>query len=163
MNMHYTQFFRGLREGNQLGQEELAVRAGRHRNTVTNVESGRPVKFKTIAELMQAMGFGRDSRELRQIALLWLEDVAGVQVSPQQAKTEIGRLRSEYRAAVADDIQALNQAISRQGLSRERIRLLRQAAETPEMLDILRAIQDLLTKKIGDEPSHRKLLVAEEK
>ena len=74
--MHYTQLFRTLRESRGLSHEGLAKKAACHRNTVINVESGRPVKFKTVADLMAMMGYDRNSAELKSIALLWLESVS---------------------------------------------------------------------------------------
>jgi len=47
--MDYMQLFRSLREQRGLTLEQLAKLARLHRNTVVNIESGRPVKFKTIA------------------------------------------------------------------------------------------------------------------
>lgn len=144
--MHYTQFFRQLREEKKLGQEELAAQAGCHRNTVINVESDRPVKFSTIADLMRTLGYGPDSKELRQIALLWLEAVSGVRFTPEEASSTARKIRTEYRSAVAPEMKALSGAITRRGLKREQIRLLHMAAEHPEILEMLEALSELLAR-----------------
>src|SRR5690606_41157894 len=79
--MHYTQLFRNLREAKGLTLEALATRARCHRNTVINVESGRPVKFKTISRLVQKMGYAADSEDMKSVALLWLESASGIRFS----------------------------------------------------------------------------------
>src|SRR5581483_6746854 len=62
--MNYTRQFRQLREAKNLSREQLAALAGCHRNTVINIETGRPVKFSTIADLLQKMGHARESPEM---------------------------------------------------------------------------------------------------
>ena len=111
--MHYTQLFRKLREARGLTLEALAKLARRHRNTVINVESGRPVKFKTIAELMVKMGYGTKSAEMKAIALLWLEAVSGIPFS--QPETEAGA-----RKAVAGYQASARQAARQLGRKRSR-------------------------------------------
>src|SRR4051812_1912018 len=79
--MQYTQLFRRLREQKGLSHEALAKLARCHRNTVLNVESGRAVKFKTLARLMSKMGYASNSLEMCSVAVLWLEAVSGVDLA----------------------------------------------------------------------------------
>jgi len=90
--MDYTQLFRKLREEKDLTLEQLAELAGMHRNTVVNIEAGRPVKFKTIAALMGQMGYGANSPELKSMALLWLESVSGIPFSRSETQAAARKL-----------------------------------------------------------------------
>jgi transcriptional regulator with XRE-family HTH domain len=142
--MHYTQLFRSLREAKGLTLEGLAQLAGCHRNTVTNVESGRPVKFKTIAELMDKMGYTAQSPESKSIALLWLEAVSGIPFS--QPRTEAAALKaiSGYRRSLRDAARELEAEVVQRSLSTSQIDLLRYAIRNPEVLTILENVRDLV-------------------
>jgi transcriptional regulator with XRE-family HTH domain len=159
--MHYTQLFRSLREAKGLTLEGLAELAGCHRNTVTNVESGRPVKFKTIAELMEKMGYTAQSAELKGIALLWLEAVSGIPFS--QPRTEAAALKAVagYQRSLRDAARELEGEVVSRGLPTRQIDLLRYAIRHPEMLGILEKVRDLMTtlQANGDLPE---LKVAED-
>lgn len=142
--MHYTQLFRSLREARGLTLEGLAELAGCHRNTITNLESGRPVKFKTIAELMGKMGYTDQSAEMKSIGLLWLESVSGIPFS--HPRTEAGALKSisTYRKSLRDSARRLEAEVLKSGLPASRIDLLIFALRHPEMLSILENVRDLL-------------------
>jgi len=141
--MHYTQLFRTLREAKGVTIEGLARQARCHRNTVANVESGRPVKFKTISELMVKMGYGANSVEMKSIALLWLEAVSGLPFSRPEAGRAARKAIGSYRAAARQMARQLDQAIAREGLSAENIRLLLFAVRNPDVLAIVGRIRDL--------------------
>lgn len=142
--MHYTQLFRTLRETKGLTHEGLARKAACHRNTVINVESGRPVKFKTIAELMSVMGYGPDSAELKSIALLWLESISGVNLTSEQSTEEARRKIARYRATEQEASQLLAQTVIAQHLSVDQIHALLFASGRPEVITILENIRELL-------------------
>lgn len=148
--MHYTQLFRSLREARGLTIEGLAELAGCHRNTVTNVESGRPVKFKTIAELMEKMGYDAKSAELKSIGLLWLEAVSGIPFS--QPRTEATALKavSGYRRSLRDAAHQLEAEIISRSLSSRQIDLLLYAVRHPGMLAILENVRDLMATLQSD-------------
>jgi transcriptional regulator with XRE-family HTH domain len=160
--MHYTQLFRSLREAKGLTLEELAELAGCHRNTVTNVESGRPVKFKTIADLMEKMGYTAQSAELKSIGLLWLEAVSGIPFS--QPRTETAALKSiaGYRRSLRDAARQLETEAVARSLSARQIDLLLYAARHPEMLTILENVRDLVAT-LRATPDTPDLKVAEDK
>lgn len=147
--MHYTQLFRSLR-AKGLTLEGLAELAGCHRNTVTNVESGRPVKFKTIAELMEKMGYTAQSTELKSIALLWLEAVSGIPFS--QPRTEAAALKAVtgYRRSLRDAARQLEAEVITRSLPTRQIDLLLFAIRHPEVLTILENIRDLTTTLEAD-------------
>lgn len=159
--MQYPQLFRQLREKKHLSLEALAARAGVHRNTVLNVESGRPVKFQTIATLMEEMGYAAQSPETGTMALLWLEAVSGINlVEPTSLNAARQKLatytRSSHRAAAE-----LAETVRRASLAEPDIRLLQTVAQRPELLSILRSICDLLPADAeADTPTLR---VAEDK
>ncbi|MDF3059012.1 MAG: transcriptional regulator, family [Rariglobus sp.] len=159
--MHYTQLFRSLREAKGLTLEGLAELAGCHRNTVTNVESGRPVKFKTIAELMEKMGYTAQSAELKSIALLWLEAVSGIPFS--QPRTEAAALKavSSYRKSLRDSARQLETEVINRSLAARQIDLLLYAVRHPEMLTILENVRDLVTT-LNAAPDAPALKVAED-
>jgi DNA-binding XRE family transcriptional regulator len=160
--MHYTQLFRNLRETNGLSHDSLARKATCHRNTVINVESGRPVKFKTIADLMGVMGYNQDSTELKSIALLWLEAVSGVNLTSEQSTAEARRKIARYRASEKEAAQILADNVIAERLSVDQIRTLLFASSHPEIIGILENIRDLITaprQATVDEPT---LQVAEE-
>lgn len=142
--MHYTQLFRNLRETKGLTHEGLARKAACHRNTVINVESGRPVKFKTIAELMAVMGYGPESAELKSIALLWLESISGVNLTSEQSTEEARRKIARYRATEQEAAQMLAQTAVAEHLSVDQIRSLLFAAGHPEVIAILENVRDLV-------------------
>lgn len=142
--MHYTQLFRTLRETKGLTHEGLARKAACHRNTVINVESGRPVKFKTIAELMSVMGYGQDTAELKSIALLWLESVSGVNLTSEQSTEEARRKIARYRATEQEAAQILANTVIAEHLSVDQIRALLFASGRPEIIAILENIRDLV-------------------
>lgn len=142
--MDYTQLFRSLREAKGLTLEGLAELAGCHRNTVTNVESGRPVKFKTIAELMEKMGYPSDSTELKSVALLWLEAVSGVPFSQPRTEAAAVKAVSGYRRSLRDAARQLESEIVRRSLPARHIDLLLYAVRHPEMLAILENVRDLV-------------------
>lgn len=142
--MHYTQLFRTLRETKGLTHDCLARKATCHRNTVINVESGRPVKFKTIADLMAVMGFSPESPELKSIALLWLESVSGVNLTSEQSTAEARLKIARYRATEQEAAQMLADSIVADHLSIDQIHTLLFASGRPEIISILGNIRDLV-------------------
>jgi transcriptional regulator with XRE-family HTH domain len=146
--MHYTQLFRTLRESKGLSHEGLARKAACHRNTVINVEGGRPVKFKTIAELMAVLGYGSDSTELKSIALLWLESISGVNLTSEQSATAARESITRYRAAEQDAAQLLADTAIAKHLSVDQIQALLFATNRPEIINILENIRDLVGEPI---------------
>lgn len=141
--MNYTQLFRNLREAKGLTHDGLAKLVGCHRNTVINVESGRPVKFKTIAELMAKMGYSGNSPETKSIALLWLEAISGINLTQEQSSSEAHERIAQYRATEKEAVQLLSETIMRQHLTVNQIRTLYYAAEQPEIIAILENIRKL--------------------
>jgi len=141
--MNYIQLFRNLREAKGLTHDALAKMTGCHRNTVINVESGRPVKFRTIAELMAKMGYDIHSPETKSMALLWLEGISGIDLTQEQNADEVRERIAQYRASEKEAVQLLGEAIMREHLSVQQIRTLYYAAEQPEIISILESIRKL--------------------
>lgn len=164
--MHYTQLFRSLREAKGLTLEALAAKARCHRNTVINVESGRPVKFKTISRLVQKMGYPADSADLKGIALLWLEASSGIRFSQPAVSDEAAAAIKGHQSGMTRAATELQTAALEAHLTREQIDLLIFAVRQPEALAILgqiRGLTDRLAAYPGqddEEPPH--LLVAED-
>ena len=158
--MQYTQLFRRLREQKGLSHEALAKLARCHRNTVINVESGRPVKFKTIAGLMGKMGYATDSHEMASLALLWLESVSGVDLADPSTLGPVRQKLAAYDRPAGQAAQRLLEAVRRARLAEREIRLLAYAAQHPEMLAIIDSIKDLV-ESTAAEPVELK--VAEDK
>ncbi len=142
MPMDYREFFRSLRKSRGFTHETLAEKAGCHRNTVLNVERKRPVKFRTVIELMTAMGFDRKSEEVRRMALLWLESVSGIGLTVEELRAEAKDIRFEYQQTVHRASDELNEALARRSLSEDQIRLLALAANNPEIIEIIRQIRE---------------------
>ncbi|MBA4136903.1 MAG: hypothetical protein C0518_06260 [Opitutus sp.] len=142
--MQYTAFFRQLREQKGLSHEALARLARVHRNTVVNVEGGRPVKFATLARLVTKMGYASDSPELASLALLWLESLSGLDLA-DPARLGLARQKiATYQRSTNRATASLTETVRRAGLREGDIRLLELAARRPELLAILRSICDLL-------------------
>lgn len=141
--MNYTQLFRSIRESKGLTHDGLAKLVGCHRNTVINVESGRPVKFKTIAELMAKMGYGGSSPETKSIALLWLESISGINLTQEQSSNEAHERIAQYRASEKEAVQVLGERIMQEHLTVNQIRTLYYVVEKPEMISILENIRAL--------------------
>ena len=160
--MHYTQLFRSLRETRGLTIEGLAELAGCHRNTVTNVESGRPVKFKTIADLMEKMGYPLRSSEMKSLALLWLEAVSHIPFS--QPRTEDAAVKSiaRYRKSIRESAHQLETEAVNCSLAVHQIDLLIFAIRHPEMLAILGNIRDLV-QELAAPPEAPSAKAAEDK
>lgn len=148
--MHYTQLFRSLREAKGLTLEGVAELADCHRNTVTNVESGRPVKFKTIAELMEKMGYAAQSPEMKSLALLWLEAVSGIPFSQSRTEASAVKTIGRYRRSIRQAAHQLETEAVGQGLAVHQIDLLIFAIRHPEMLSILENVRDLMASLNAD-------------
>jgi DNA-binding XRE family transcriptional regulator len=143
--MNYTQLFRTLREAKSLTHDGLARLASCHRNTVINVESGRPVKFKTIAELMLKMGYDSGSSEMKSVALLWLESISGINLTHEQSTSEARQRIDEYRATEREAAQLLVDAVISSHLSVQQIRTLLFAASRPEIIAIVENVRQVVT------------------
>jgi hypothetical protein len=143
--MNYTQLFRTLREAKALTHDGLAKLANCHRNTVINVESGRPVKFKTIAELMLKMGYDSSSSEMKSVALLWLESISGINLTRDQSTSEARERIEQYRASEREAAQLLVDAAIGAHLTVDQIRTLIFAASRPEIIAILENIRQVVT------------------
>lgn len=159
--MDYTQLFRSLREAKGLTLEELAELGACHRNTVTNVEAGRPVKFKTIAELMGKMGYDSRSPELKSIALLWLESVSGIPFSQKRTEDSALKTIAGYRKSLRDSARQLEAEVVGQGLAQRQIDLLIYAARHPEIFKIIEDVRDLIAT-LGADKDAPVLKVAED-
>lgn len=159
--MQYTQLFRTYREVKGLTHDSLARSAGCHRNTVINVESGRPVKFKTVAELMQAMGYDADSAEMKSVALLWLESISGVSLTGGRSTAEAREKIELYRATEKEAAQVLANSVIARHLTLEQIRVLLFAASRPELIGVLENIRDLLAPADEEAEEAAPLQVAE--
>ena len=144
MGMNYTQLFRMLREAKGLTHDGLARLVGCHRNTVINVESGRPVKFKTIAELMEKIGYDADSSEMKSIALLWLESISGVNLTLDLSTADARQKIADYRATEKEAAQMLSDAVVAEHLTLDQIRTLLFAASRPEVIAVIESIHDLV-------------------
>jgi transcriptional regulator with XRE-family HTH domain len=156
--MHYTQLFRKLREAKGLTLEALAVLARRHRNTVINVESGRPVKFKTIAELMVKMGYGPKSAEMKGVALLWLEAVSGIAFSQPETEAAARKAVAGYHASARQAARQLDEVVARASLDVGQIELLAFAARNPGVLGILQNVRTLVTElAVGERVAEREV------
>lgn len=151
--MHYTQLFRNLREIKGLTHEGLARQATCHRNTVINVENGRPVKFKTIAELMAIMGYDQESAELKSIALLWLESVSGVNLTSEQSTAEARKRIARYRDTEKEAAQLLANTVIAEHLTVDQIHALLFASGRPEIITILENIRDLVSARSASSAS----------
>jgi Predicted transcriptional regulators len=159
--MDYTQLFRKLREEKDLTLEQLAELAGMHRNTVVNIEAGRPVKFKTIAALMGQMGYGANSPELKSMALLWLESVSGIPFSRSETQAAARKLISSYRSSVRQAVQRLEKEVTAANLDAAQIGHLIFAARNPELISIIENLRTLTTRLTAPQPA-RELLAAED-
>jgi len=141
--MNYTQLFKNIRESKNLTHDALARLAGCHRNTVINVESGRQVKFRTIAELMSRMGYGLHSPETKSMALLWLEGVSGINLTHEQNISEAQERLAQYRASEKEAVELLGEAIMREHLTVQQIHTLYYAAQEPVIIGIVESIRKL--------------------
>ena len=142
--MQHARLFRQLREQRGLTLDALAKLARRHRNTIINLENGRPVKFATIARLMEKLGYAADSPEMAGMALLWVESVSGVSLSSPGTMGDARQKLASYQRETHRLVQQLADTVRRGGLPERDIRLLAFAARTPEVLQILGAVHDLV-------------------
>lgn len=133
--MIYTELFRQMRETKNLTHEQLARKAGCHRNTVINVESGRPVKFRTIAKLMKALH--ATEVQLQSMALLWVEATSGLELRGNKEATEaVNKITEPEDKALA----ALRTAAKK--LPIDEIIVLTWAAQNCGARQILKGLKD---------------------
>lgn len=158
--MHYAAQFRRLREEKGLTHEALARLARCHRNTVINVETGRPVRFATLARLVTRMGYATNSAEMSGLALMWLESVSGIDLADPATLAGARQRNAAYSRSTRQAASGLAEAVQRAGLTERQVRLLEFAARNPDVLRILESIQDLLAEGTADRPL---LKVAEDK
>lgn len=138
--MGYPEQFKAFREARGFSRDALASLAKCHRNTVSNLESGRPVKFATVVRLMKQMGYSESSRETKLLALLWLEAVTGIRVTERESTT----LLREMMDKNGDALRALEAEIRRRRLDPTKLEALSFAAKHDKILESLRAIQELV-------------------
>ncbi len=148
--MQHARLFRKLREQRGLTLDALAALSRRHRNTIINLEGGRPVKFATIALLMEKMGFVADSPEMAGMALLWVESVSGVALSAPEKLSEARQKLTGYRREAQRLAAQLTETIRRSSLDEREIRLLDFAARNPEVIKIIGTVHDLLQAAEAD-------------
>jgi transcriptional regulator with XRE-family HTH domain len=160
--MDYTQLFRSLREAKGLTLEGLAKLARVHRNTIVNIESGRAVKFKTVATLMQKMGYPATSAQMKSIALLWLESISGIPFSRTDSEATAQKSISSYRSTSRDAARELADAASRANLTPQQIRVLLFAVGNPEVISIIEHIRDVTTELADQASTDSTLLKAAE-
>lgn len=160
--MDYTQLFRKFREEKSLTLEQLAELARVHRNTVVNIEAGRPVKFKTIALLMDQMGYDASSAELKSMALLWLEAVSGIPFSRAEAQTSAKKLIASYRSSARQAAQLLQQAVLDEHLDPDQISALTFAARHAELISIVQTVRTLVAETRPKAEDRRELKAAED-
>jgi len=160
--MHYTQLFRQLRVARKLSLEALAQRAGCHRNTVINVEQGRPVKIGTLARLMDRMEYAADSPEFHALALLWLEAASGISFSRPETAAAARRQIASFRRATEQDSRKLAATVVEAGLTTDQIRALVYVARRPAVLDIIVRLEKVIEAGAGADITPQ-LQVAEEK
>lgn len=151
--------FRSLREQKGLTHDALARLARCHRNTVINVESGRRVKFKTIAGLLKRMGYAADSPEMTGVALLWLQSVSGLALADPATLGKARRTIAGYAQMKQQAVSSLLEAIQAAGLAEREVRLLEFAAQRPGILEIVATVRDLL---LADPVEEKEFLVAED-
>ncbi|WP_438480949.1 helix-turn-helix domain-containing protein [Oleiharenicola lentus] len=157
--MQHARLFRQLREQRGLTLDALATLARRHRNTIINLENGRPVKFPTIARLMEKMGHPANSPEMAHMALLWVESISGLDLSMPDKGDEAPALAT-YQRSTQKSVAGLTKAIRRAGLDEREIRLLEFAASRPAVLGIIDSVLTLLQNAEQDSPA---LKAAEDK
>lgn len=162
MRMDYTQLFRNLREARGFTLEQLASAAQVHRNTVVNIESGRPVKFKTIALLMQQMGHTTDSAEMKSMALLWLEAVSGIPFTHTAATATAMKAIAAFRTPARDAAHRLEEVVADASLSPQQIELLIFAAQNPDVIGIIENVRDFADGYGADQTSKTQLEAAED-
>lgn len=148
--MQHARLFRKLREQRGLTLDALARLARRHRNTIINLENGRPVKFATVARLMEKLGYSTDSPEMAGMALLWVESVSGVSLSSPGKMSDARQKLASYQRDAQRLVLQLSETIRRAALEEREIRLLNFAASRPEILQIIGAVHDLLQEGSGD-------------
>lgn len=133
--MKYTDLFKTMRESKKLTHEQLGAAAGCHRNTVINVETGRPVKFKTIAKLMTAMKAPK--ADLAIMALLWVESTSGLElVGNTRATQKLAELKKPEELA----LDALREKAKK--LPVDEINILAWAAVNCGALQMLKGLKD---------------------
>jgi len=119
-------------------QDALAKSTKLHRNTVIKAESEEPVKFDTIAKLMHGLGYADSSQPMREIALLWLKAVSGINFSNDDAEAAFQELLDSERLKLQPLLDRLGRIITENALTPEQIALLCWAASSSPVMEILR-------------------------
>lgn len=160
--MDYTQLFRSLRESKSLTLDQLAALARVHRNTVVNIESGRPVKFKTIAVLMRKMGFASTSPEMKSMGLLWLESVSGIPFSRRDTEAAAKKTIATYRSPSRQAARQLIDIIAAANLTADQVQSLAYAAQHPEVISIIESLRHLVVDLSAGRADRAELKAAED-
>jgi transcriptional regulator with XRE-family HTH domain len=112
--MNYQSFFKELRTQNGLSHAQVAEKTGCHRNTVINVERGRPVRFATISKMMASMGATEE--QTKTMAMLWVGGTAHLEVTgeseawasaSQPMKTAWANLKKHLDAMDSDQLETM--------------------------------------------------------
>ena len=134
-DMTYTELFCQWRQQSGLSQDELARKAGCHRNTVINLEDGCVLRFNTLTNLVRAMG--RTEQEIHVIAMLWFEDMTGLSLA------HAGPAFREYEKVSGPRkrlLETLNKSARKMTLTE--LKAITHASQRKEVLMILRSIHN---------------------
>jgi DNA-binding XRE family transcriptional regulator len=142
--MKYSTLFKRYRLEKKLSQGAAARKAGVNRSTVVNLESGRPVRFETVAQIMAAMGYGKESAEIKLLVLLWTEKATGVSFTSAEAASLVHDARRVHGKEVAAAVSCLQNEIEANHLSTREVDLLIFAARHACVIDSLEAISRLV-------------------
>lgn len=140
--MTYQAKLRELR--GDLRQDEVAAKAGLSRATIVNAENEQErLRFSTVAQIVRALGHRDDSSAMRDIALLWLQSVSGIQFGVEEASDAIKHLLTREKFRNAELLDQLSNTIATHGLSPKQIALLTWAASRAPALELLEHARQL--------------------
>lgn len=122
-----------------MNQSDLAKKAGTSRSTVINAEDEKTqVRFSTVQLLLNAMGYGQDSNEMRELALLWLEGETGVRFAGMSDALRARHMMiSSEQVRNSDLLESLSNAVAENALTPSQIQLLIWATSRSPALEIL--------------------------
>lgn len=161
--MTYQKLLKKLR--GEMTQDQLAKVADLHRNTVIKAESDEPVKFLTLAKLVRALGYSDHSSQMREMALLWLKAVSGINFSADDAEAAFQELLAGEQLKLQSLLDRLSQVIVANALTPGQIALLTWAASSPPVMEILansRNLVEYARPDQGDDEGNVEAFVAED-
>ncbi|HKP92699.1 MAG TPA: helix-turn-helix transcriptional regulator [Chthoniobacterales bacterium] len=148
--MNLGDYIKKLRVAADLTHDQLAKKADVHRNTVTNLESGQPIRFDNLRSILNALRL--PPKDWGRAAMLWVREqvgradfdrIAGADAARKLVIEEQAEL-SEAAKRLADRLSEVDQSVRDE---------LIKAADRPEIIECVRILNAFHDKTLAEASS----------